>query len=859
MSNSSEKSTTLFKKANPRANLMIRPAQIPQKQTTSLKKSRPKKTAEKVSPKEKHAPTQQKTSLKKDQNKSTPPPSIKPEKNSAPIKTPPLPPRFLKKKTKRALPAQNTVSGNKNNIPKTPSPSTAVQSPQHKTEHAQKALQQKKTVTQTPKTVTVTPKEIPKEPLSHTPKPPVTSTKNRPPVPPKKRPEKEKQRHVRSSRQRWPVDLEKRLEDLNDKVRYLRFSRDLTREFACSCINYSGLTGVMEGIFNRVLEIMDAEAGSLWVQDARNEQNVCHQAEGPAKEQIIGLRLPIGKGIVGKVIEKNKEEVVFDCLKDQRFAAQIDKKSGFSTKSMICVPLNDGGEEAFGAIQIINKKNTESQRFTEYDTILVQDLAMSAAIAVRNARLLETETHIKEMDNLVKVSQRIVSTLNLDEVLTTLVNTADEIVEVTRTAVALLDEGHGEYRLAALSGGIEIDPDNADQQELLELMRIVGQSGKPFQIDNIEKYRLKNKDEDDPWANYIEKRNLKAAWAVPLQDDEGTLGVGWLESDLADFASGSKKDILYVLGSQATVALRNASLFQSVPFGEFLGKVGKKSQKLISGWRRVAMIVLTLLSMIAALHYLPIFRAVTGPCTIEARFGEGVFLPVAGKIKQVYVREGDEVKAGDLLVELDDAPIRLRLIESESRLGVLERQIVEAQAVGDTASYSRTLIERIAARAEVANAQEELKKVKILAHKSGIVLTPRTTELIGRDFPLGAEVLRTGNPEQFSAVIELPEEDVLDVKQGQKVRGILRSRPGKGFTGTIHHVGRAYSIPAEALDENVTDTAPKGFIAEITIKSSEVNLLPGMTGQAEISTPEVSALTRIWRRFTNFFVFWFGG
>ncbi|MBF0138316.1 MAG: GAF domain-containing protein [Magnetococcus sp. DMHC-1] len=645
------------------------------------------------------------------------------------------------------------------------------------------------------------------------------------------------------------------MDSVNQVQNRLKFSRDMAREFVRST---GSMKKVMEVVFTRVVEILEAEAGSMWMLDVSSGQNICHLAEGPAKTRIMGLRLPKDKGIVGQVIGTNKPEVVLDCSRDPRFAASVDEQSGFKTRSMLCVPLADG-EQAFGAIQIINKKSGVDKRFTEEDQHLVDDLAQSASIAVRNARLLETESRVREMKTLMEVSRQISSTLNLDQVLGMVVNMANELVPITGAAVALLSEKKDELFLSMLSGGRKVDMSLPEHKNLLSLMESVRKSERLSYIPNVAAYRQQTGTAANPWADYMEASHLAAIWSAPLKDEEGPLGVMWMESQTADFAGGNKSDMLMILATQATVALRNASLFQRIPFADVLGKMGGKGKTWLAGWRRTVLIGMALVGIAFSLHYLPVFRWVTGPCVVEARFGRGVYLPVAGRVEKSLVHEANQVRKGDLLLTLDATPIRLRLVEAESKLGILERQIVEAKAASDMAAMSRAVVERIAAQAELARAQEEMALVSIHAPMDGIVLTPRPEELVGRDFPLGAEVLRLADPSQFTIMVELPEEDVLDVQPGQKVRGVLRSRPGKGFTGDVVHVGRAYAIPVEALEKGVVDTkAPQGFVAEVHIDHSDVQLRPGMTGQAIITTPETSALVRIKRRLVNTLSFWFG-
>lgn len=642
---------------------------------------------------------------------------------------------------------------------------------------------------------------------------------------------------------------------LNRSAKQLLLSRDLTREFFKST-NMQQLMGL---IFNRVIIALDAMAGSLWMVDWRSQQNVCHVAEGPAKEQIIGMRLPKGKGIVGKVIESCLPEVVFDCANDPNFTADVDNQSGFITHSMICVPLVID-DHAYGAIQVINKKQGIDGHFDINDRNLVEDLAISAAIAIKNARLLESESRIKEMHTLMTLSRQIVSTLDINQVLDTVTNTANELVAITGAAVALWHETKNQLFLAVLSDDRAISSDNSNQQQLLKLLEQVRSSARSHYIANKEDLRKQTKNLDNPWLKYVDQNNLISIWATPLQDEEGVLGVLWLESNAPHFASNNRTDLLVILASQTTVALRNASLFSHIPFAHLLGKVGKKGRHWFSSrWQKLLLAVLLLILSIGLLEYLPFFRFVTGNCVVEARLGQGVFLQVGGRIEHVFVHEGQVIRGSEALVQLDETPIRLLLVEAESKLAILERQIVEAKAASQLGAMSRAAIERVAARAQVVRARADLQRTTVTAPGNGVILTRRPEELQGRDFPIGAEILRFADPANFTVVVAIPEEDLVAIEIGQNVRGILLSQPGKGFRGKVRHVGRAYPIPTEALYKGSESTAePEGFVVELDVTETDVPLRPGMTGKAMIHTPQTSVVLRWWRRIVNFKEFWFG-
>lgn len=655
--------------------------------------------------------------------------------------------------------------------------------------------------------------------------------------------------------QRKLNQLHEQIIQLEKTNRRLSISHQLTQEFVG---HVKGVKHLVSMVFDRVLETLDAEAGSLWLVDKKNTQNICHLAEGPAKKGVLGLRLPFGKGVVGAVIESQEPEVILDCSKDERFSKDVDSRTGFITRSMICVPLVID-DEPYGAIQIVNKRHGVNHQFDEDDCKLVMQLAAGASLSVKNARILEMESRVDQMNVLMGISKEVVSSLDMDQVLDFIVNKPNELVDITGGAVALWDEHDKSLRLAVLSGGRKVNAQDEHQKLLLKLMEQVRTIERSSYVADREKYKASLKGADNMWVKYMEQCKLNAIWSMPLQDEEGILGVVLFESDETGFANGTKADLLHILSSQATVALRNASLFKSIPFSAALSKVSsKKVSTGMKTWKKMTIGAALFITTISALHYLPIFRWVSGPAIVEARLGQGVFLPQGGKLAKINVKEGQVVEKGQVLGTLASTQIRLALLEAESQLAILERQIVEARAASDAAAMNKAAIERESVRANVIKARADLDQVEIKAPMDGLVLTPKPQELIGRVFAVGDEIIRLADPQKLVILVHVPETDLLDIRIGQTVRCVLRAQPGRYFTGKVRHVGRSYEIPSTALDsasELENEEVKTGFVAEVEVTSSPFELRPGMTGQALIHAQTTSVIVRIWRRISNFIAF----
>ncbi|KPJ52594.1 hypothetical protein AMJ39_07490 [candidate division TA06 bacterium DG_24] len=130
---------------------------------------------------------------------------------------------------------------------------------------------------------------------------------------------------------------------------------------------------------------LDAEAGSLLILDRETDQLVFEIAGGPKGEEIKQLRVKVGEGVAGWVAETGEDLIVPDVTQDPRFASRFDQSTGFVTRSLLCVPLEVGGER-IGVLEVLNKRDGT---FDEDDAALLKILASQAATILQNAQLYE--------------------------------------------------------------------------------------------------------------------------------------------------------------------------------------------------------------------------------------------------------------------------------------------------------------------------------------------------------------------------------------------------------------------------------------------------------------------------------------
>lgn len=106
-----------------------------------------------------------------------------------------------------------------------------------------------------------------------------------------------------------------------------------------------------------------AEAGSFWYYDYFGDRLIRPRAVYGGSN-IGNIVLKPGEGIAGSVIEKGEPMIVKDCAAEPKWNRRADSKSGFTTKSMICVPILLNGQ-GIGCIQLLNK--TDGSLFDEKD------------------------------------------------------------------------------------------------------------------------------------------------------------------------------------------------------------------------------------------------------------------------------------------------------------------------------------------------------------------------------------------------------------------------------------------------------------------------------------------------------------
>lgn len=144
----------------------------------------------------------------------------------------------------------------------------------------------------------------------------------------------------------------------------------------------------LERVLDQILALsgplLRAEAGSVILFDPERGDLYFAAATGPKRDEVLALRIPPGAGKAGAVFQSG--EPLLENVVTGHYAA-VDRKTSFSTRSMLCVPL-EIGPERFGVMQMLNK-SAGRETFGLGDLALLARFAAHAAVAIQRARMFE--------------------------------------------------------------------------------------------------------------------------------------------------------------------------------------------------------------------------------------------------------------------------------------------------------------------------------------------------------------------------------------------------------------------------------------------------------------------------------------
>lgn len=154
-------------------------------------------------------------------------------------------------------------------------------------------------------------------------------------------------------------------------------------------------------IMKEITENLNAERSTLYIVDHEKKEIWSKIAQGDKK---LIIRQAIGKGLSGHVAETGKALNIKDAYTDNRFNPEFDKKSGFRTRSVLCIPVFDMSDRVIAILQILNKRDGF---FSREDQTFTSVFADYISLAIQNAQLYREALERKRLEDEIAVAGEI--------------------------------------------------------------------------------------------------------------------------------------------------------------------------------------------------------------------------------------------------------------------------------------------------------------------------------------------------------------------------------------------------------------------------------------------------------------------
>jgi phosphoserine phosphatase len=188
-----------------------------------------------------------------------------------------------------------------------------------------------------------------------------------------------------------PLIVIRRREELDREA--LERVLDAARRLSAS----SDLTEVLAVILDAMRDTLDAERATVFEYDPEHHElfsTVAHGLAGPIgagqaaalAEPGEVIRMPADAGLAGQCAREGRVLNIPDAYADDRFNPDIDRRTGFHTRSILAAPLLDLDGELIGVAEVLNRRGGP---FDVRDEQVSTSLASLAAVAIKRARLLE--------------------------------------------------------------------------------------------------------------------------------------------------------------------------------------------------------------------------------------------------------------------------------------------------------------------------------------------------------------------------------------------------------------------------------------------------------------------------------------
>lgn len=341
----------------------------------------------------------------------------------------------------------------------------------------------------------------------------------------------------------------------------------ITEEFehflrAIDMINNESLEIMLEQILEaftlKIGQILRAERTTIFMVDQEKQELWSKIAQGDG-ERSLEIRVPMNKGISGYVATHVTPLNIPDAYDDDRFDRTYDKKTGYRTRSILCMPvLSKKSQNIVAVVQLLNKLN--EMPFDDEDERHFKEFAESLGVILESCNSFYVAArNQKGVAALLKAISSLEQSLDLEKTLQSVMEEARQLMQADRSTLWLIDEDKGDLWSKVKTG---------DGKTLMELRNPMGSGIVGHVATTKETLNIPDAYQDPRFNPDADKRTgyvTRTILCMPVFNSSGQLiAVTQLINKAQGTFTNSDEAFMRAFNIQAGVALENAKLFESV-------------------------------------------------------------------------------------------------------------------------------------------------------------------------------------------------------------------------------------------------------------------------------------------------------
>ena len=312
---------------------------------------------------------------------------------------------------------------------------------------------------------------------------------------------------------------------------------------------------LLNRICDSAVNILGCEAGSLFMIDESTDELIFEVTIGPVAEDLTGVRLPAGTGLVGKSVETRQPIIVNNVQQSQDWFDKTDQETGFSTDSMLVVPMQVL-DKVIGVIEVLNK--TDHSPFSEDDQRLLTAFTAQAAVAIQNARLFTMTdqalaARVDELSVMQRIDRELNTSLDLERVMRITLDWAMGQSRAEAGLVAIYEED--ELQVTAHQG-YDLDFTDADV-----LVQVSEQKSIQAAVSTRLPQGLSHNGQNGTGSLM---QAGQAQVTIPILREQTAIGLLFLETAGSSNFANDAVQFLTRLSDHAAIAISNAQFYNEV-------------------------------------------------------------------------------------------------------------------------------------------------------------------------------------------------------------------------------------------------------------------------------------------------------